>query len=115
MSINLFSGFAIRDLTVSTAWFDKLLGAAPSFYPNDIEAVWQLAENRFVYVIVRPEDAGHAVHTIVVDDYEERLVQIAERGLTPTEVEDYGNGVRKAIFHDPDGNEFGIGGLPSEE
>ncbi|ADD43213.1 VOC family protein [Stackebrandtia nassauensis] len=112
MSVNLFSGFAVRDLSAAVAWYEKLLGAAPSFYPNDVEAVWELAENRFVYVIVRPEDAGHGVHTIVVGDYDERLVQIAGRGLKPDEVEDYGNGVRKAIFHDPDGNEFGIGGLP---
>lgn len=112
MSVNQFSGYCIRDLATSVAWFNKLLGAEPSFYPNDVEAVWELAENRYVYVIVRPEDAGHSLHTIVVDDYDERLVQIAERGLKPDEVETFGEGVRKAIFHDPDGNEFGIGGLP---
>jgi hypothetical protein len=40
------------------------------------------------------------------------LARIAERGLEPTERETYDNGVRKATFHDPDGNEIGFGGAP---
>ena len=36
--------------------------------------------------------------------------QIANRGLEPTKRETYSNGVRKAIYRDPDGNEIGFGG-----
>ena len=42
-----------------------------------------------------------------------RLATVADRGLAPNCQEVYGDGVRKAIFLDPDGNEVGIGGTPA--
>ena len=34
------------------------------------------------------------------------------RGIEPASQETYGNGVRKVIYRDPDGNEIGFGGAP---
>lgn len=85
------------------------LGLA-SFLPNDTEAVWELAEHRYVFIEVRPKHAGHAMHTLFVGDFDAPIFQIAERGLEPAECETYANGVRKATFRDPDGNEIGFGG-----
>ncbi len=62
---------------------------------------------------VRPEHAGHAMCTLFVGDFDARIAQIAERGLEPAERETYANGVRKATFRDPDGNEIGFGGAPA--
>jgi catechol 2,3-dioxygenase-like lactoylglutathione lyase family enzyme len=112
MTIDLFAGIPIRDYATAVAWYERLLGASPAFLPNDTEAVWELADHRYLYVEVRPEHAGHAMHTLFVGDFDDRLSQIAERGLAPAEVETYTNGVRKAIFRDPDGNEIGFGGAP---
>jgi catechol 2,3-dioxygenase-like lactoylglutathione lyase family enzyme len=113
MTTDLFAGMSVRDYASAVAWYERLLGAPPSFLPNDTEAVWELAEHRYLYIDVRPEHAGHAMHTLFVSDFDARLSQIAERGLKPTDVETYDNGVRKAIFHDPDGNEVGFGGGPA--
>lgn len=113
MAIDLFAGVPVSDYDAAAAWYERLLGAPPAFLPNDVEAVWELAENRYVFIEVRPEHAGHALHTVFVDDFDARLAQIAERGLRPAERETYDNGVRKAIFRDPDGNEIGIGGAPA--
>jgi catechol 2,3-dioxygenase-like lactoylglutathione lyase family enzyme len=113
MTIDLFAGIPVRDYSAATAWYERLLGAPPSFLPNDVEAVWELADHRFVYVEVRPGHAGHAKHTVFVSDYDARLAEIASRGLEPDERETYDNGVRKATFRDPDGNEFGFGGPPA--
>ena len=44
----------------------------------------------------------------------ERAKQSAERGIEPTTDETYGNGVRRLEYHDPDGNQFGIGGGSQE-
>jgi len=33
-------------------------------------------------------------------------------GLEPDERETYSNGVRKALYRDPEGNELGFGGAP---
>ncbi|GAA3334738.1 VOC family protein [Amorphoplanes nipponensis] len=112
MTLDLFAGVPVHDYPAAVAWYEQLLGAPPSFLPNDIEAVWELAEHRFLYVVVRPERAGGAEHTVFVSDFDARLAAIAARGLAPAESETYGNGVRKAVFRDPDGNEIGFGGAP---
>lgn len=111
--IDLFAGIPVRDYNVAHAWYQRLFGAPPSFLPNGTEAVWEVAENRYVYIAVRPDDAGHAMQTLFVGDFDLRIARIAERGLEPAEVETYANGVRKAIFRDPDGNEIGFGGNPA--
>ncbi len=113
MTVDLFAGIAVRDYAVAVAWYGQLLGAVPSFLPNDTEAVWEVAEHRYVFIEVRPERAGHAIHTLFVGDFDARLAEIAERGLEPAERETYDNGVRKATFRDPDGNEIGFGGGPA--
>lgn len=113
MTMDLFAGIPVRDYAAAVAWYERLLGAAPSFLPNDTEAVWELAEHRYIYIDVRPENAGHAMHTLFVSDFDARVSQIAERGLEPGERETYGNGVRKVTFRDPDGNEIGLGGDPA--
>ena len=111
--MDLFAGIPVREYALAVAWYERLLGVPPSFLPNDIEAVWELAEHRYVYIVVRPEHAGHALHTFFVGDLDARLAQMAERGLKPAEHETYANGVRKATFRDPDGNEIGFGGHPA--
>lgn len=112
--MDLFAGIPIRDYAAAVAWYERLLGAPPSFLPNDIEAVWELADHRYAYIRVWPEHAGHAILTLFVDDFDARISEIAERGLEPAENEIYANGVRKATFRDPDGNEIGFGGAPAE-
>lgn len=112
MTIDLFAGIPVRDYDAATARYERLLGAPPSFLPNDIEAVWELADHRFVFIEVRPEHAGHAMHTVFVSDFDTRVRHIAERGLEPSQLETYANGVRKATYRDPDGNEIGFGGAP---
>ncbi|HTJ37016.1 MAG TPA: VOC family protein [Dactylosporangium sp.] len=113
MSLNLFAGISVTDLATAQGWYTRLFGAAPSFFPNDVEAVWELAENRFVYIEQRPEHAGHTLNTLIVDDLDATVVGITERGLTPSSTETYDNGVRKITYTDADGNETGFGGLPA--
>jgi catechol 2,3-dioxygenase-like lactoylglutathione lyase family enzyme len=112
MPIDLFAGIPVADYAAARAWYERLFGSPPSFLPNDVEAVWELAEHRFVFIEQRPERAGHARHLVFVDDLDALVAQIAARGLAPAERETYPNGVRKAAYRDPDGNEVGYGGGP---
>ncbi|TQN41284.1 hypothetical protein FHU33_0647 [Blastococcus colisei] len=114
MTVDLFAGVAVADFERSLAWYERLIGEGPAFVPNDVEAVWELAENRYLFIEVRPEHAGHAVHTVFVDDLDARIEAIAGRGIEPAERETYSNGVRKVTYRDPDGNEIGFGGGPVE-
>lgn len=71
-----------------------------------------MAESRYVYVELQPEHAGHAQVTLFVDDFDAFIEARALRGLQPVTRETYDNGVRKATYRDPDGNEVGVGGAP---
>jgi hypothetical protein len=113
--MDLFAGIPVTDYAATLGWYERLFGSPPSFIPNDTEAVWELAEHRFVFIERRPEHAGHARHLVFVDDLDTLVAQIAERGLNPAERESYANGVRKVTYRDPDGNEFGYGGAPPRQ
>ncbi|MCX4911461.1 VOC family protein [Streptomyces sp. NBC_00878] len=111
MALDLFAGIPVNDYPAALAWYERLLGSPPAFFPNDTEAVWELAEHRYVYIVRRPEQAGHAIHTLLVEDLDTRVAAIADRGLEPTTRETYvEEGMCKVTYRDQDGNEFGFGG-----
>lgn len=114
MTVDLFAGLPVSDYGRALAWYQSLLGCEPAFLPNESEAVWELAEHRYLYIEVRPECAGHAMHTVLVDDLDVRVESISSRGVEPASQETYENGVRKVIYRDPDGNEIGFGGPPAQ-
>jgi catechol 2,3-dioxygenase-like lactoylglutathione lyase family enzyme len=112
MSVDLFAGIPVRDLAQALDWYRRLLGGEPSFFPNDSEAVWQVSEHGWMVVEARAERAGQAMHTLFVEDLDDRVSAIAARGIEPAERETYDNGVRKVLYRDPEGNEIGFGGAP---
>ena len=112
MEINLFAGIPVRDYDEAVAWYERLLGSQPSFLPHGTEAVWELAEHRFVFVVQQPERAGNAIHTLFLDDLDSMVAAIAGRGIEPARQETYSSGVRKVTYRDADGNEIGFGGAP---
>lgn len=112
--IDLYAGLPVSDYPPALAWYERVFGSPPTFLASDTEAVWILAEHRSVYIEQRLMHAGHAMHTILVDDLDALVAQIADRGLKPTKWETYSKGVRKAIYHDPDGNALGMGVVPPD-
>jgi hypothetical protein len=108
---DLFAGIRVSDFDTARAWYERLLGGPPAFLPHDAEAVWELAEHRFLYILESPAGAGASLQTIFEEgDLDARVAEIAGRGLEPAERESYSSGARKAIYRDPDGNEIGLGG-----
>jgi catechol 2,3-dioxygenase-like lactoylglutathione lyase family enzyme len=112
--LDLFAGIPVTDYATALQWYERLLGFPPTFFPHDTEAVWELAEHRYVYIVQQPEHAGHAMHTLFVDDFDALVAQIGKLGLDPVKQETYSTGVRKTTYRDPDGNEIGFGGAPLE-
>ncbi|KAA1424983.1 VOC family protein [Mumia zhuanghuii] len=113
--LDLFAGIYVSDLDAATTWYARLLGSDEAFRPNDVEAVWELAEHRFLYVELKPEHAGHSHVTVFLEDFEPAVDAISARGIEPAQRETYENGVRKWTYRDPDGNEIGFGGGPTED
>ncbi len=107
--MDLFAGIRVSDFTAARAWYERLLGREPSFIPHSTEAVWELAEHRSLYIVEDADRAGSAILTILVEDLDAHVAELASRGLDPDERETYSSGARKAIYRDLDGNEIGFG------
>jgi hypothetical protein len=110
VSLDLFAGIPVSDFRAAKPWYERLLGGEPSFIPHATEAVWELAEHRFLFIVEDAERAGGAEHTVFLDDLDARVADIASRGLEPDERVTYPGKARKAIYRDADGNEIGFGG-----
>jgi catechol 2,3-dioxygenase-like lactoylglutathione lyase family enzyme len=113
-ALDLFAGIRVRDYDAAKPWYERLLGREPAFFPNATEAVWELAEHRYVFIVEDRDAPGGANHLLWVEDLDGVVGEIASRGIEPAEQETYSNGVRKVVYRDVDGNEFGFGGAPAD-
>jgi hypothetical protein len=78
-------------------------------------AIWTESQDCWledIYVEEHARGAGPSAVTIFIDDLDARVAAMAARGIEPDERLTYSNGVRKALYRDPDGNELGFGGPP---
>jgi hypothetical protein len=112
VDVDLFAGICVTDYAAARPWYERLLGAEPTMLPHDTEAVWELAEHRYLYIVEDARNAGHARHTLFAADLDPLVAEIGSRGIEPAERETYSNGVRKITYRDADGNEIGFGGAP---
>ncbi|WP_020573977.1 VOC family protein [Actinopolymorpha alba] len=108
---DLFAGIPVTDYGRSLTWYRLFLGAEPSFFPNDIEAVWEVGEHRYLYIEQVPDRSGGSMHMLMVEDLDAVVAAAAERGHDPARVERYDEGMRKVVYRDPDGNEISYGGV----
>ncbi len=108
--VDVFVRHAVSDLKAALVWYEQLLGCSPAFFPNDREAVWELAEHRYLYIELLPLEAGHASSLCFVRELNAIVDAITRRGLQPSMRETLENGVRKVTFSDPDGNQVNFGG-----
>jgi catechol 2,3-dioxygenase-like lactoylglutathione lyase family enzyme len=113
--LDLFAGIAVSDYERALEWYERLLGSPPTFQPHGTESVWTLREHGHINVLLSPDHAGHSQVTLFLGDLDGFVDAAGSRGIHPESRETYDNGVRKVIFRDPDGNEFGCGGASVEE
>ena len=83
----VFACLPVVNRDQAAAWYERLLGRPPTFLPNDFEAVWQVADTASVYVLADADRAGRGILTVVVDDLEATIGEIAGRGIEPGAIE----------------------------
>jgi catechol 2,3-dioxygenase-like lactoylglutathione lyase family enzyme len=93
----VFAGIPVADYEAARAWYERLLGRPPDFFPNDHEAVWGLTEHGWIYVVRDAERAGQALVTFLVDDLEAHVPD-------PGAIEVWADGLRRVELTDPEGN-----------
>jgi predicted enzyme related to lactoylglutathione lyase len=102
----------VKDLAMSSAWYEQLFGSEPTNRPMPNLAEWQLTDGGWVQVFVDEERAGHTFCNMAVSDLDADLDTLRDRGLTPGDIQDATKGVRIATIEDPDGNVINlIGGF----
>ncbi len=105
MSINvLFAGIAVTDFDLSLAWYARLFGRQADIVVKGDEVMWRIAESAWLYIVGDPPRAGDALVALAVDDLEQAIAEIADRGIPSPTIETVGSAGRKAAFKDPDGN-----------
>lgn len=110
MAINeLFAGIAVADYESALAWYERLLGRPPDLIPNENEAAWQLTTMGWIYVVGDATRAGKALLTLLVDNLEDHVAELADRGLATGAIDTVPGVVRKAVITDPEGNTITFG------
>ncbi len=110
MTVSLFAGISVSDYAAALAWYEVARLPAVVLPARHGGRLGTRRTPVDVH-LRRPEHAGHAMHTLIVDDLDAVVAEIAQRGLEPASQETYSNGVRPT-YVDPDGNEIGFGGVP---
>src|SRR5579859_3347247 len=104
----VFAGLKVANRDAAAAWYERLLGRPPTFLPNEVEAVWQVADTASVYLLAEAEQAGRGILTLVVDNLEASRAEIAGRGIETGAIEEIPGAGRKSVVSDPDGNTVSI-------
>jgi predicted enzyme related to lactoylglutathione lyase len=106
---HVFAGIAVSDLDAGLAWWERLLGRPPDMRPNDDEACWQLTDSGWIYVVRDAERAGKGLVTVLVDDLDEHLAGVGERGIEVGPIKEIPGAVRSVWISDPEGNRIQFG------
>jgi predicted enzyme related to lactoylglutathione lyase len=100
----VFAGVPVADYDAALRWYERLIGRAPDMLPHDREAAWQLSETGWIYVVADAERAGRALVTLLVDDLDTHVAELAERGIVAPPIETVPGKFRRTAVLDPEGN-----------
>jgi predicted enzyme related to lactoylglutathione lyase len=110
LTINhIFAGIAVADYDSALAWYKRFFGRPPDVIVTENEAMWQVADRGWIYVVGDTNRAGKALLTLLVDDLEDHVAELKERGLAPGAIDTVPGLYRKAVITDPEGNMISLG------
>jgi hypothetical protein len=102
LAINhVFAGVGVADYESARAC---LLGRPPDIVPTEYEVVWQLTDRGWIYVVGDVGHSGNALVTLLVDDLERHVSELAERGLATGPIDTVPGLFRRMVINDPEGN-----------
>jgi glyoxalase/bleomycin resistance protein/dioxygenase superfamily protein len=110
--INALASLAVRDLEVSTKWYETLLG--PGSHPMAEVVEWQLEQGGGLQVYAAPERAGQGSCTLIVSNIDEVAQRLKESGLADDVEPARNDRVDTIMIKDPDGNSIAFA-MPKDQ
>src|SRR4051794_20102860 len=107
-----FAGVPTAGYDAALPWYERLFGRPPDFSPKEGEGCWRVGEGGWVYLVQDERRAGRALLTVLVDDLDAQLAELAARGLDAGPVETIEGAVRRVRIEDPEGNSITFGEVP---
>jgi predicted enzyme related to lactoylglutathione lyase len=110
LTINhVFAGIAVADYDAALVWYTRFFGRSPDVIVTENESMWQVAETGWIYLVGDTNRAGKALITLLVNDMEDHVAELEQRGLATSAIETVTGLYRKAVMTDPEGNMISIG------
>ncbi len=110
LTINhVFAGIAVADYDSALAWYKRFFGRSPDVIVTENESMWQVVHTGWIYVVGDANRAGKALLTLLVDDLEDLVAGLGERGLETSAIDTVPGLYRKAVITDPEGNMISLG------
>ena len=105
----------VSDIGTAHAWYEKFFGRPADNNPMPSLVEWHVTATGWVQVTEDAGRAGTGMLNFAVDDIASHTADLAERGLTPGEVQTVTKGVQLSPITDPDGNTITIIGSFRDE
>jgi len=106
---NVFAAIPVMERDEALPYYERLTGRRPDLIPNDQEACWRVTETAWIYILTDAAVAGSARVTLLVDDLQGLLGELAGRGIESGPPQTVTEGTRAVLLRDPDGNQIQFG------
>ena len=106
MITNALASLAVRDLSASSRWYEKLLG--PGNQPMSDVFEWQFERGGGLQVYEAPERAGQGSCTLIVSDIDEIAQRLHDTGAAPDAEPVRNDRVDTVMIQDLDGNSIAL-------
>ena len=108
---NALASLAVRDLAVSTQWYERILG--PGAHPMEEVFEWHLPNGGGLQVYAAAERAGQGSCTLIVDDIDDVARTLRDTAVAPDAEPSRNAAVDTIMIKDPDGNSIAFA-MPKE-
>jgi hypothetical protein len=106
---HVFAGIAVADYDSALAWYTRFFGRSPDIIVTENEPMWQVADTGWIYLVGDANRAGKALLTLLVNDLEDHVAELGERGLATSAIDTVPGLYRKAVMTDPEGIMVSLG------
>ena len=100
----VFAGLPVADFDAAIEFYERLFGRPADLVPKEGDSAWRLADPGWVYVVRDDDRSGRGLLTLLVDDLEAHVAELAGRGIETDPIETVPGTLARTVVTDPAGN-----------